>query len=109
MRILKADDILIDLSTNIDCIVIWSMCMMHKVMYLNLAMEEWPDSHNPNSFPKSIEELYRNSLGFRHNKAKNHKLWNSEKGTTSVFEHAFNPGLISHIVKKGIIDASSTF
>jgi len=107
--ILQSGDMLIDLSTNIDCVTIWSLCMKKGVMYMNLAMEEWEDSENPNSFPKSLRELYKTTLGYRHDHAKNSGVWNSSEGTTSVFEHGFNPGLISNFVKKGLIEAGNYF
>ena len=108
-EIVNFGDMLIDLSTNIDCITIWSSCMKNGVMYMNLAMEEWEDSENPNSFPKSINELYKTTLGYRHDRAINSGIWNCSKGATSVFEHGFNPGLISHFVKKGLIEAANYF
>lgn len=105
----KAGDILVDLSTNIDCVDIWSQCMNNGVMYLNTAMEEWEDSENPISFPKSHDDLYKTSLLYRHDEVRNHPSWKTGSGTSSIFEHGMNPGLISHFAKKGIYDAASYF
>ena len=102
-------DILVDLSTNIDCLAIWSLCVKKGVMYLNTAMEEWEDSENPTSFPKNFEELYKTTLLFRHDEVKGFKIWDAEKGATTVFEHGMNPGLISHFAKTGILDAARYF
>jgi len=102
-------DILVDLSTNIDFLDIWSMCNKNGVMYMNTAMEEWDDSVNPNSFPKNEDELNRTSLGHRHDEAVNAKFWSPKSGITSVFEHGMNPGLISHFMKKGLLDAGNYF
>jgi len=107
---LNKGDILVDLSTNIDCLDIWELCMKNEVMYMNTAMEEWEDSENPNSFPKTKQELYMTSLAYRHDQAMMNSLWKPDEGsTTSVFEHGMNPGLISHFVKKGLIDACNYF
>ena len=103
---MEKGDILVDLSTNIDCLELWSLCIKNGVMYMNTAMEEWESSENPKSFPKNTEELYKTSLAYRHDEAINVDFWNPDRGTTSVFEHGMNPGLISHFVKKGLIDAA---
>jgi len=39
----------------------------------------------------------------------NMRNWNPTEGTTSVFEHGMNPGLISHFVKKGLLDAGNYY
>lgn len=36
-------------------------------------------------------------------------LWSKEKGTSSVFEFGMNPCIISHLVKKDILDAAFYF
>jgi homospermidine synthase len=72
-------------------------------------MEEWEDSSNPVSFPKDTTEMYNSSLGHRHDEAEKSKHWSPNKGTTSIFEHGMNPGLISHFAKKGVIDAANYF
>ena len=109
LKYVKKGDILVDLSTNIDCLDIWTTCMKNGIMYLNTAMEEWEDSTNLNSFPKNNEELYLTSLAYRHDEVRNFEHWDTEKGTTSVFEHGMNPGLISHFSKQGILDAAAYF
>lgn len=106
---IQKGDILLDLSTNIDVLSIWPYCMSNDVMYMNTAMEEWEDSKNPTSFPKSVDEMYKTSLGYRHDRVENSSHWNPNKGTTSVFEHGMNPGLISHFVKKGLVEAAQYF
>jgi homospermidine synthase len=79
------------------------------VMYLNTAMEEWEDSENPISFPKDYEDLYKTTLLYRHDIVRDFKIWDSEKGATTIFEHGMNPGLISHFAKTGILDAARYF
>lgn len=106
---IEPGDILIDLSTNIDFLDIWGLCMKKGVMYLNTAMEEWEDSENPDSFPQTEEEMFKTSLGLRHLQAQSSQYWNNNVGVTSVFEHGMNPGLISHFAKKGLLDAAHYF
>ena len=76
---------------------------------MNTSIEEWEDSENPKSFPKDLEEMYKTSLGYRHEQMESSELWDSDKGTTTVFEHGMNPGLISHFVKKGLLEAADYF
>jgi homospermidine synthase len=109
MKHVKSGDVMVDLSTNIDVLKMWGLCMENGVMYMNTAMEEWEDSSNPVSFPKDTTEMYNSSLGHRHDKAEKSKHWSPNKGTTSIFEHGMNPGLISHFAKKGVIDAANYF
>ena len=109
MNFVEKGDVLVDLSTNIDCLAIWSCCMKKGVMYLNTAMEEWDDSENPISFPQSPDDLYKTTLMYRHDGAKDYGVWNNVQGTTTIFEHGMNPGLISHFVKVGLTDAAAYF
>lgn len=102
-------DILIDLSTNIDFMDVWTSCLENGVMYLNTALEEWEDSLNPTSFPINEQEMYKTSLGYRHEQAENANFWNSSQGLTTVFEHGMNPGLISHFAKNGLLKAAEYF
>jgi homospermidine synthase len=107
--LLESGDIFIDLSTNIDLMEVWAMCVEKCVMYLNTAMEEWEDSLNPNSFPENEEEMFKTSLGYRHEQAESLKFWDDKKGVTTVFEHGMNPGLISHFAKNGLRAAAEYF
>lgn len=106
---LQKGDILVDLSTNVDIFKIWTFCMKNGIIYMNTAMEEGKNSKNPKSFPQNLEEMYRTSLGNRHDRIEQNPLFNSTSGTTSIFEHGMNPGLISHFAKKGIIEAAEYF
>jgi homospermidine synthase len=108
-KFVQKGDVIVDLSTNVDAITIWSYCMRNGINYMNTAMEESENSANPSSFPKSLGEIYKTSLGYRHEKVEKSSLFNPNEGTTSVFEHGMNPGLISHFAKKGIVEAAEYF
>lgn len=106
---LKRGDILVDLSTNIDVVETWTLCVEKGVMYLNTAMEEWEDCEDAISFPQTEQELYLTSELYRHDQVEQKDFWNPKEGATSVFEHGMNPGLISHFVKKGLLEAAEYF
>jgi homospermidine synthase len=107
---LSAGDFIVDLSTNICYLNTWGFCQKKQILYMNTALEEWEDDEDAISFPNSLNELYNTSLLARKEKLMQNPLWNKEgKGATSVFEHGMNPGLISHFVKKGLLDAAKFF
>jgi len=106
---IEKGDILVDLSTDIDSLEMWKNSILNGVRYLGTSMEEWGDSENLNSHPKNEQEMFDTSIGSFHEEAEKDPLWNANKGISTVFEHGFNPGLISHFMKKGLTDAAKYF
>lgn len=98
-----------DLSTNIDFHTIWELCAKNNVRYMNTALEQWEDSEEANSCPKNSDEAYKLSLGYIKDMVKRSKFWNPEHGATSLFECGFNPGVVSHCVKKGLEDCATHY
>lgn len=76
---------------------------------MNTALEQWEDSEDANSCPKNSEEAYKLSLGYIKDKAKQSKYWNPKSGATSILEMGFNPGVISHCVKRGLEDCAKYY
>jgi len=106
---LKEGDILLDLSSDIDCTQVWDLCMRNNIMYFNTAMEEWPDSDNLITFPKNKQEMYNSSLGKTIDDLRKDTRWNESHGLTTLLLMGANPGLISHFTKRGLLDASQYF
>jgi homospermidine synthase len=74
-------------------------CHDNKVLYVNTSVEEWDPYaaiHTRSPFKKS---LYYKQMEIRNMAAK----WNDDS-VTAVLDHGANPGLISHFVKKGLVD-----
>ena len=95
----SAGGLLIDLSWNIDCLDILTWCHDNKVLYVNTSVEEWDPYaavHQKSPFKKS---LYYKQMEIRGMVAR----WNNGH-MTAVLDHGANPGLISHFVKKGLVD-----
>lgn len=91
--------LLIDLSWNIECLDMLSWCHSNKVLYANTSVEEWDPYaaiHSNTPFKKS---LYHKQMEIRKTAAQ----WNNGS-ITAVLDHGANPGLISHFVKKGLVD-----
>ena len=109
LKFVKKGDILIELSTYIESLCLWSLCTKNGIAYINTAVMPWGDVKETFKKPKNVEDLYKYSHGSVHDEALSHELWNTKEGATAVFEFGMNPGLISHCVKKGILDAAEYF
>ena len=106
---LNAGDIMIDLSCDIDVMKTWELCIKKGVNYLNTSMENWEENDSLISYANDLDEMYNSTEGNRHDMVEKHELWNKDKGPTSLFEFGMNPGLVSHLTKKGLIDAANYF
>ena len=101
-KYLSAGDFLLDLAWNIDANVILQWCHDHGVMYLNTSIEEW-DPYEGGSNKNPLDRtLYYRHMRMREMKAK----W-TKTGATAIVEHGANPGLVSHLVKKSLVDIAT--
>ena len=101
-KYLSAGDFLLDLAWNIDANVILQWCHDHGVMYLNTSIEEWdPYAGGSNKNPLD-RTLYYRHMRMREMKSK----W-TKTGATAIVEHGANPGLVSHLVKKSLVDIAT--
>ena len=99
---LSAGDFLLDLAWNIDANVIIGWAHDHDVLYLNTSVEEWnpyEGGHNKHPLDRT---LYVRHMRLREMKSK----WN-KSGATAIVEHGANPGLVSHLVKKALVDIAN--
>ena len=99
---LKEGDFLLDLAWNIDTNVILQWCHDHGVLYLNTSVEEWDPYSAGASRPPAERTLY-----YRHMKLREMKATWKKIGATAVVEHGANPGLVSHLVKKSMVDIAT--
>jgi homospermidine synthase len=99
---LSQGDFLLDLAWNIDANVILQWCHDHGVLYLNTSVEEWdPYQGGANRDPRE------RTLYYRHMRLREMKSTWSSKGPTAIVEHGANPGLVSHLVKKALVDIAT--
>ena len=101
-KYLKAGDFLLDLAWNIDANTILTWCYDHGVMYLNTSVEEW-DPYEGGSNKHPLER----TLYYRHMRMREMKSKWTKKGATAIVEHGANPGLVSHLVKKSLVDIAT--
>ena len=92
-------DIVLDLAWNIGILDLLQWCHTHDVMYLNTSVEEWDPYTDAKHRPPVEKTLYH-----RHQQIKALTNTWTKKGATALLEHGANPGLISHMVKQGLID-----
>ena len=101
-KYLKAGDFLLDLAWNIDANTILQWCHDHGVLYLNTSIEEWdPYEGGSNKHP------LKRTLYYRHMRMRNMKSRWTKTGATAIVEHGANPGLVSHLVKKSLVDIAT--
>jgi homospermidine synthase len=101
-RFVSEGDFLLDLAWNIDANAMIQWAHDHGVIYLNTSLEEWePYSGGPERSVQS-RTLYVRHMRIREMKAK----W-SEKGPTAIVEHGANPGLVSHLAKRSLVDIAT--
>jgi homospermidine synthase len=99
---LSGGDFLLDLAWNIDANEIIGWAHDHEVLYLNTSLEEW----NPYEGGKTKHPLER-TLYVRHMRIREMKSKWDKPGATAVVEHGANPGLVSHLVKKALVDIAN--
>ena len=101
-KYLKAGDFLLDLAWNIDANTILQWCHDHGVLYLNTSIEEW-DPYEGGSNKHPLER----TLYYRHMRMRDMKSRWTKTGVTAIVEHGANPGLVSHLVKKSLVDIAT--
>ena len=101
-KYLKAGDFLLDLAWNIDANTILTWCHDHGVLYLNTSVEEW-DPYEGGSNKHPLER----TLYYRHMRMREMKSQWTKTGPTAIVEHGANPGLVSHLVKKSLVDIAT--
>jgi len=95
-------DVIIDLAWCIEACDILKWCHDNGVLYINTSVEEWDPTEG-----MTEKTAYEKSLYFRQMKIRELiKPW--PKGSpTAVLDHGANPGLISHFVKKALVDIAT--
>ena len=101
-KYLKSGDFLLDLAWNIDANAILQWAHDHDVLYLNTSIEEWNPYAGGHSKHPLDRTLYVRHMRMREMKSKWNKI-----GATAIVEHGANPGLVSHLVKKALVDIAN--
>ena len=101
-KYLSAGDFLLDLAWNIDANAIIGWAHDHGVIYLNTSVEEWEPYAAGATRNPAERTLYWRHMRLR----KLTDTWGG-KGPTAIVEHGANPGLVSHLTKKALVDIAT--
>lgn len=100
---LKAGDIFIDLSWNVDTLSLIDWCHHNGVLFLNTAVEKWENPDPLQGDPRDQTLYPRQMALFALSKS-----WET-KGPTAIIDHGANPGLVSHFTKEALVDMTNHF
>jgi homospermidine synthase len=93
-------DFLIDCAWNIDTLDLLKVCASTGIMYINSSIEEWNPYDSSVHVKTQDYTLYDRQMELRD--------WinslDSNNLPTMILEHGANPGMVSHLVKKAMID-----
>lgn len=101
-HLLKENDLLIDLSVNIESLDLIKWCNNQEVKYINTSLEIWDTP----TIKRSINDITLNKAHDNVRKFMQSKQYQNSSKQTVILEHGANPGLVSHLVKKALIDLS---
>ena len=97
----KSLDIVVDLTTNINCFKLIETCKLNSLLYMNTSLEiNWHFSADATAYDESL--LKRHVILEELNK----KVVDP-KNATHIYEFGMNPGLISHFALQGLMDIST--
>lgn len=100
-KYLKAGDMLLDLSWNVETVPLIDWCHHHNVLYINTSVEVWdPFGDMKTKHPTEVT-LYPRQMSLR---AMISKWKNPKSGPTAIVDHGANPGMVSSFVKQALVD-----
>ena len=88
--------LIVDLAWNIGAIDLLTWCHKNNALYVNTSIELWD--------PYKNEDIFEKTLYWRQMQIKDLKEKFGDNATTAVLDHGANPGMISHFIKKGLLD-----
>lgn len=94
-------DFLVNVSVDVSSIALIEFCQQRGALYLDTCIEPWPGGYTDKSVPAARRTNYalrEAALAVRDA----HK-----GGPTAVLTHGANPGLVSHFVKKAMLDIAA--
>jgi homospermidine synthase len=98
---LSSNDIFLDLAFNLEtrCLLKW--CHDHNIRFVNTSVELWDPFGDAHLGDPRLLTLYHRQMQLID--MKNDQKWN-ENGPTAIIDHGCNPGLVSHFIKRALID-----
>lgn len=91
-------DFILNLSVDVSSVDLADYAMRRGALYLDTCMETWAASTERTHRHRTNTDLYREARRLRATHA---------GGPTAVLCHGANPGLVSHFVKRGLLDLAA--
>jgi homospermidine synthase len=99
--VLGRGDFLLNVSVDVSSIALIKYCWEKGAMYLDTCIEPWPGGYTDPGMPAARRTNYalrEEALALRAGNA---------KAPTAVLTHGANPGLVSHLVKKAMLNIAA--
>ena len=96
--LLGPGDFLLNLSVNVSSVALISLCQARGALYLDTCIEPWAGGYHDASLPldqRTNYALREQALALRAP---------GRRGPTAVLTHGANPGLVSHLLKRALLD-----
>jgi homospermidine synthase len=93
-KYLKSGDLLLNLSVGVSSLALLDWCQKNYVFYLDTCVEPWAGGYFENTYSELSSNYYLRYQILNEYKSSN---------TTAVIAHGANPGLITHIAKRGLL------
>jgi homospermidine synthase len=93
---LAKGDFLVNLSVDVSSVALVEFCREIGAFYIDTCIEPWPGGYTDPSLTPSLRSNYalrETALKLR-----------GQGGPTAVLTHGANPGMVSHMVKQGLIN-----
>ena len=98
--ILKPGDFLLNVSVDVSSVALMELCQDSNALYLDTCIEPWAGGYVDTRLSPSQRSNYalrESALALNRGRAAN-------GGATAVLTHGANPGLVSHFVKRALLD-----
>jgi homospermidine synthase len=95
---LGGGDFLLNLSVDVSSVALIEFCQQKGALYLDTCVEPWPGGYTDPSLPPAARSNYalrESALALRRQYS---------RGPTAVLTHGANPGLVSHFVKRALVN-----
>ena len=97
-RRLAEGDFLLNVSVEVSSLALIELCAEKGALYLDTCIEPWPGGYTDPQLPPSA----RSNYGLREGALSLRERY--PRGPTAVLTHGANPGLVSHFVKRALLD-----
>lgn len=98
---LRPGDFLLNLAINVSSLAVIDYCQRKGVLYLDACIEPWAGGH----FDTTQTPAQRSNYAFREAALQLRQRY--RRGVTAVLMHGANPGIVSHFVKRALLNVAA--